>query len=412
MAPLAQLTAVRRHLKLSKILAASSVALIFHTCYKYLLIMPSVDIDLIPSVDMDLSQYTESILIPYIYPFSTLHVPQVLCTIEGVEIKMPVDTGSTGVLIGAPILPNVDSSVGQPAHHFFTSSKILYVGRLVELPIKFRGEGNSVTAKVPILIVDKSWRCPWYDPSRDTFNCPLGPDGQKPVERNTSNITYMGVGFGRNAPEDGMSYGNPSLNPFLNIDFIDGRPVLPASWRAGYIVLTGGVRVGLTPQNTQNFVFEALRPGLTHHVDPRDWAMARMCLQINSEGSSCGSGLVDTGIAQMYIRGEESLSIPQVTIRNPNKHGRAKWVKRVKPGTTITVSFPSLKNPIFSYSFTVGNGSKVEPSYVVPGKETSPAFVNTGRHFLLGYSVAFDAVGGRFGFRPVPPSSFLAEELI
>jgi hypothetical protein len=359
-----------------------------------------------PSEDTDLSQYTDTVFVPFIHKFSPKHEPQVMCTIDGVNIEMPVDTGSTGLLIGAPILRNIDPKVGEPAHHFFTSSKILYVGRLVELPVSFQGEtGSNATAKVPVLVVDKSWWCPWYTPGKDNFECPPGPNGEKAVERNTSRITYMGVGFGRNCPTDGMPIAAPQVNPFLNIDAINGSPASQNSMRAGYIVTTKGIHLGLTPQNIQGFVFDDLRPGVTHNKDARDWAMARMCFKINGEGRSCGSVLVDTGIAQMYIRPQAGVSIPTVTIRNPNKHGHAKMVQRVKRGTQITVAFPSFDNQATSYSFTIGEGSSVEPNFVVPARATSTPLVNTGRNFLHGHSIAFDAIGGRFGFRPVHPSS-------
>jgi hypothetical protein len=358
-----------------------------------------------PSTYRNMVRTNNTIFIPFVHKFSHKHVPQVMCTIEGVRIKMPVDTGSTGLLVGAPILPNM-IDVGEPAHHFFTSSRILYVGRLVSLPVRFDGEADAyATAKVPILIVDKSWRCPWYKPGRDTFKCPLGPNGEKATERDTAHITYMGVGFGRNGPEDGMSHAAPSINPFLNIQNIDGAPIIPQSMRAGYIVTTKGVHLGLTSDAIRKFTFEDLQPGLTHEEDARDWAMARMCFSINGEGKSCGSMLVDTGIAQMYIRPDEGVSVPTVTIRNPNKHGYAKMVQRVKRGTRIEVAFPSFDREVTSYSFTVGEGSAVEPNYVVPARATSAPFVNTGRNFLQGYSIAFDAIGGRFGFRPVQTSS-------
>jgi hypothetical protein len=359
-----------------------------------------------PSTDTDLSQYTNSIFIPFIYKFSTKHVPQVMCTIEGVDIEMPVDTGSTGTLIGAPILPNISSTAGTPAHHFFTSSKILYVGRLVELSMDFVGEhGSYATAVVPVLVVDKSWRCPWYNPGKGRFECPPGPNGEKATERSTSNITYMGVGFGRNGPKDGMPYAAPSINPFLNVKAVDGEPVSDTSMRAGYIVSTQGIHLGLTPKNTRGFAFMNLEPGLTHAEDARDWAMVEMCFSINDRGRNCGLALVDTGIAQMYIRAEEGVSIPTVYIPNPNPNGQAKMVKRVKPGTKITVGLPSLGRPATSYSFVVGNNSPIEPSYVFPQLPERPPYINTGRHLLFGYSIAFDAVGGRFGFRPVSSSS-------
>jgi hypothetical protein len=261
------------------------------------------------------------------------------------------------------------------------------------------------TAKVPILIVDESYRCPWYDPTKDGFDCPVGPNGEKAVQRDTSNITYMGVGFGRNEPRDGMPYAIPDMNAFLNLESINGRKVATGALRSGYIVSTEGVQLGLTSENTSGIAFEDLQAGLTHENDPRDWAMAKMCFSIDGGGAHCGAALIDTGISQMYLRAGEGVLIPTVTIRNPNRHSRTKMVRRVKPGTNITVGFPSLESPVSSYSFVVGEGSKMEPSHAVPGKAVSPPFINTGRHFLFGYSIAFDAVGGRFGFRPVQSNS-------
>jgi hypothetical protein len=349
-----------------------------------------------------LSRCTNTIFIPFIYKFSPKHVPQVMCSIEGVDIKMPVDTGSTGTLIGAPILPNVPTTEGKPAHHFFTSSKILYVGRLVKLPMDFVGEaGSYATANVPILIVDKSWRCPWYDPSKDRFECPPGPDGEQAEERDTSQITYMGVGFGRNGPRDGMPYATPSINPFLNIDAIDGEPITDGTLGPGYIISTEGVQIGLTSKNTKAFAFSSLAPGLNHGEDARDWAMAKMSFSIDGKEQNCGTLLVDTGIAQMYIRAEQGVSIPTVIIPNPNPDGHAKMVKRVKPGTNIAIGSPSLDRPATSYSFVVGESSPIQPNYVFPQLPEHPPYVNTGRNLLFGYSIAFDAVRGRFGFRPV-----------
>ncbi|KAH8725231.1 hypothetical protein GQ44DRAFT_223766 [Phaeosphaeriaceae sp. PMI808] len=363
-------------------------------------------ISIMLSANTDLSQYTSTIFIPFVYKFSSKHVPQVMCTIEGATIKMPVDSGSTGILIGAPILSNVDPTVGQPAHHFFTSSKILYVGRLVKLPIKFDGEASSyATAKVNVLVVDKSWWCPWYNPDKDGYKCPPGPHGEKAAERDTSRITYMGIGFGRNRPGDGMPIAVPSVNSFLNIDTINGMPVSYNSMRTGYIITTKGVHIGLTTNNAQGFTFQNLSPGSTHDQDPRDWAMAQMCFNINGEGKNCGAVLVDTGISQMYIRPDEGVTIPTVTIRNPNKNGHAKMVKRVKRGNKIAVAFPSFDSAAASYSFTIGDGSAIEPNFVVPARGSFPPFVNTGRNFLYGYSIAFDAIGGRFGFQPVHSNS-------
>lgn len=371
--------------------------------------MPTTTTTVTPSEDStDVAQHTDTIFLPYIYKFSAQHVPQIRTTIDDVDIEMPVDTGSTMTLVGASILPNIPRNIGEPAHHFFTSSKILYVGRLVELPVTFHGEsGAHAVARVPVLLVDKSWTCRWYDPSTPAgrFECPKGPNGEEPVERDTSRITYMGVGFGRNGPKDGMPYASPKVNAFLNIESINGRVVSRGSMRAGYEISSQGVHLGLTQVVIEGFRFTTLEPGITHAEDPRDWAMVKMCFSVNGEGRHCGPGLVDTGISQMYIRAEEGFTIPNVMVRNPNTNGTAKMVKRVKPGTKLAIGFPALDEPVMSYALVVGEGSQVEPSYVFPEASLRPPFVNTGRNLLWGYSIAFDAVDGRFGFRRVDSMS-------
>jgi hypothetical protein len=222
----------------------------------------------------------------------------------------------------------------------------------------------------------------------------------------------MGVGFGRNELKDGMPYGVPQLNPFLNIESINGRKVTSTSLRSGYTISSQGIGLGLTAESTLGFAFTNLDPGSTYSEDARDWAMVRMCFSINGGGRYCGPGLVDTGIPQMYIRAEEGVSIHSVTIPNPNPNGIAKMVERVKRGTRIAVGFPSLDKAATSYSFAVGEDLPMEPSYVVPAKAASPPFVNTGRNFLFGYSVAFDAIGGRFGFHPASGGSSFSPSLL
>lgn len=362
-----------------------------------------------PSTDIDLSDYTQSISLPFIYKLSPKHVPQVWCTVAGNRIPMPVDTGSTGILVSAPLLPNVGSEVGESAHHFFTSSRILYVGRLVKLAITFEGEaGTSATAAVPVLVVDNSWLCPWYNPSRDTFECPPGPNGEEAIRRD-NRTTYMGVGFGRNCPRDGMPIAAPSVNPFLNIDHVNGCPVDDTSMRTGYEVSSTGIIIGLTTQNSRGYTFQKLEPGCTHDQDERDWAMAKMTLKVNDEPNCHGDVLVDTGIAHSYIKVDEGVLVPNVTIPNPNPKGYAKNVRRVKSGTRVAVGFPLLDQMTPSYSFVSGGGSFIEPTFIVPDRATDRAFVNTGRNVLFRHSIAFDAVGGRFGIREASStaSSFL-----
>lgn len=326
-------------------------------------------------------------------------------------MDMPVDTGSTGMLVGASLLPHLAPGTGTPAFHYLTSSRILYNGRLVNLTVTFHGsEGSYAEAKSPVFVVDKSWVCPWYDPNKDGFSCPPGPNGEQPVLRNKPQITYMGIGFGRNRPGSGQPGAVPAANPFLNIASVNGRALSSGEMQLGWIISTQGVQVGLTEANTKGFHFTQLEEGVIHNEDARDWAMVKTHFSVNGkEAGAGGYGLVDTGIAQMYIRADKDCRLPVVKIRNPNRNGTAKEVERVKPGTHISVGFSALgKGEVVRYSFVVGGVSPMAPSFVAPGKQTPGPFVNTGRNFLYGYSIAFDAVRGRFGFSPAqlsPPSS-------
>jgi hypothetical protein len=355
----------------------------------------------------DAPRHATSIFLPYTKPFAAASVPRVKTTIEGVDHDMPLDTGSTGILVGAPLLPSLDPSDGVPAYHYLTSSRILYNGRLINLIVTFHGSGNSYAkASVPVFIVDKSWTCPSYDPNKDTFTCPPGPGGKQPTPRDTSQIMYMGVGFGRNRPGNGQPSAVPSANPFLNIVSMNGRDLPSRVGRAGWVISTEGVHVGLTEANTRGFNFTRLERGVMSATDPRDWAMARMRFSIAGMRNGLGYGLVDSGVAQMYIRAEDGFGVPTVKIPDPHGDRSDEYVERVKVGTPISIGFPSLgEKQVAGYTFVVGEQSPMAPSYVAIGKQTPAPYVNTGRSFLCGYSIAFDAVDGRFGFRPAGVST-------
>jgi hypothetical protein len=72
-------------------------------------------------------------------------------------------------------------------------------------------------------------------------------------------------------------------------------------------------------------------------------------------------------------------------------------------GMVLSTSFNAACNASYagSYTFTVADGLKVEPSesQPLPFVEANGAYVNTGRDFLNGFDIAYDAVGGRFGLR-------------
>jgi hypothetical protein len=262
--------------------------------------IPSSDTTSSTALASSETKYTKSVFLPYVHKFGTKGVPMVWVTIhsgtEDVRLDMPVDTGSTGLLIGAPLLPGIDPKAGTRGRQYLSSSHIVYVGRYLDLNLTFHGSRSVIAeSQVPVLIVDKSWVCPWYDPSKHGFECPLGPEGQKPIQRDVGRITYMGVGFGRNRNAEGQRTATSWGNPFLNINSINGTRLGTDDMKAGYIVSTKGIELGLTQENMRGYKFMRLEPGVTHAVDARDWAMPRMQFRVNGQKSIPGYALIDTG---------------------------------------------------------------------------------------------------------------------
>ncbi|KAF2491488.1 hypothetical protein BU16DRAFT_440179, partial [Lophium mytilinum] len=344
-----------------------------------------------------------SVFLPFVSPLKINEPPLLPATISNTPLIFPIDTGSTGILLGHPKLPFLNTTGYPPAHSYLSSSNLLYAGSLVPLTLTFIAS-TTATSTVPVLIVDAKTHCPWYNPLTDAGTCPPNPSNHSDTGTAlpTAGISYMGVGFGRNTGDGEQPKAIPAANPFLNLDSVDDIPVDSGAWHTGYILNTTGVTLGLTPNNTEDFAWAMLEPGTTHAEDPRDWAMPSMCVRVNDEAEDCGAALIDTGIAQMYLRRAVGRVTPNHTLSKPMR-------RRVDDGVKIAVDFLSSegvgekKEVVVGYEFVVGEGSKMEPVFVVPetqkeGKARVP-FVNTGRGFLLGYEVAFDAIGGRFGFK-------------
>ena len=132
--------------------------------------------------------------------------------------------------------------------------------------------------------------------------------------------------------------------------------------------------------------------------DPRDWAELDMSFKFNGAGNYKGKALVDTGVPQMFLQSAPVASLPNVTIINRKPSSAPKYTKRVTPGTHLDFAFPSIEKGVAWYNFDVGDEEfPSQSAYVQPVKGGTGPFVNTGRNFLYGFPILFDAVGGRFG---------------
>lgn len=112
-------------------------------------------------------------------------------------------------------------------------------------------------------------------------------------------MAYMGIGFGRNEPGSGLTYGTPSHNPFLNLISINGQA--PMWLRNGYMISTRGASLGLTSNNTAGAAWTQLEK-MAGQSDPRAWAAPLVAFTVNdSKSPTQANALIDTSITQMYI---------------------------------------------------------------------------------------------------------------
>jgi len=104
-----------------------------------------------------------------------------------------------------------------------------------------------------MLALETQYTCPDWS---EKANQPTCAEPRKTVTRPTG-IAYMGVGFGRE--HDGQPQGTPDKNPLLNLTAIDGTPIQPGTYRAGYVVTPSGVHVGLSAANSHDFALGKLQ---------------------------------------------------------------------------------------------------------------------------------------------------------
>jgi hypothetical protein len=277
---------------------------------------------------------------------------------------------------------------------YLSSSRKLYVGNWIQSDIQFL-ESDVVTS-VPILVVSKRYVCPGYNSRTD------GPNCTSPTETidMPTRISLLGVGFGRQF--DGQPQGNPDKNPFLNVVNIRGTPITPTShFRTGYKITKEGVTLGLTANNTAGFSFTDLNDGVTE--DSRDWAPIPACIRVGTVPcvSANATALIDTGIDQMYLTVPPSMSV-ETHVEASRSTGAN--VSVLDDRQVVEVQYGRLGRNAARYSFKVGDMDSVKtgvapPQVIVTRSSTKKPFVNTGRHFLRGFEVIFDAAGGRYGFK-------------
>jgi hypothetical protein len=308
-------------------------------------------------------------------------VPKLKISFGDTPSEIVMDTGSTGIVVSASRIPNIDAlPSGGDGRLTYSSSGRIMIGRWVVTPVTIIG-GNGATARtapMPVLAVTRIECTSWARRCTPTDN----PRG----------VAMMGVGFGRE--HDHQTQSGPDRNPFLRIAHTAERASDGESardMRRGYVVTRRGVHLGLTADNTRG-AFHWLQ--LARMDDGRDWRETPACISVNNGNAACGAMLVDTGITTMF------LTVPEDQVARALRRGPNRSIT-LAAGSKVTISAGPADAPQASYTFAVGD----RRNPLAPDRITfirrggGAAFVNTGVHFLNGFDYLFDNDGGRVGFR-------------
>ncbi|KAK6540263.1 hypothetical protein TWF694_009076 [Orbilia ellipsospora] len=343
-----------------------------------------------PGFQWDTKACSESYTASWVDPIGNwANPPKVNINVAGVDLVATVDTGSTGLVASMSLFPNHNFTLKTPTSIFYTSSHWLEEGYEEWIDMTFGPYGM----KTKILVKDHEVCCPTFDPATDGERCPTSKivDGcicskNCPSSSSTSSgtstvasrklaaratvaaVAYMGIGFGRGDP--------PIENPFMDIVTYNGNPISD-SFCQGYAITNTGLTLGLNKQSTDGFNWTPLEQNNTSGM--RDWDTPPMEYTVDESPNTEGTLLVDTGIANSYFS-----STPSYTSQS-----------------TFNVSFPGDTGK-FTVTYDMSEGNTNSPNPMQPiafGASSKAGYINSGRKLLNCFDVAYDPVGGNFGYR-------------
>jgi hypothetical protein len=323
----------------------------------------------------DLSRYSQSYQLPFSNQvnYDNLRSMNVRVSINGgPALRVQVDTGSVGMVIGAVDVPNIDPKA--PAGSIlYSSSGIELDGVWTPATVTFLdakdAHGNPATAKIPVLAVDV----------RKTTGIGVNAGAKAPTTKLNPRPLMLGIGFGRGKE------AHPEKNAFINLTEMQAGTMC-----RGYTITPDGISLGLTPANTapgyiyQKLTERALAPDVVgKDAGLKDWQTTPgSCTVGNDYKSPLAAVLMDTGLTNMILcdpAGPQSGDVPD--------------------GTQITVN---LLGGQLHYSFKVGDKSDpVVPRKVSWDKPRVGCTINTGLRSLARYDYLFDDTDGYLALRPI-----------
>jgi hypothetical protein len=303
-------------------------------------------------------------------------VPHLRISLGGRSYGVVMDTGSTGVVVSADKIPDIERlpSLG-PGKLTYSSSGRIMVGRWVVTAVTVTGaNGASVTTvPIPVLAVTRI-ECTATARRCTPNDAPRG-------------VSMLGIGFARRG--DHQMQSGPDANPFLNVATASG-----SNMRRGYVVTRQGVQVGLAGDKARDD-FATVK--LVRAADDRDWSPAPACITVDGKApAACGSLLMDTGVTTMYLTVPEDQAPSELRTWDEGS-------PTLRPGTKVRIAIPDVASTRAFYAFSVGEEtSPLAPDRLVlvgRANATRTPFVNTSVRFLNGFDYLYDADGGFVGLR-------------
>ncbi|WP_156878720.1 hypothetical protein [Roseomonas gilardii] len=304
-------------------------------------------------------------------------VPKLLVSFGDEAHEAVMDTGSTGVLVAATMIPHWDTlpSLGDARLTYSSSGRVME-GRWVVTPVSIAGaNGNTMTTRpMPVMAVTR-------------ISCLSNARNCEPEEM-PRRVAMLGIGFARQG--DHQAQSTPDRNPFLQMPATVASKV-----RRGYVVSRDGVRIGLRPDAIEEGFFAV---SLSRSQQFDDWAPPPACISVaNHVPPACGTMLMDTGVDRAF------LTVPLAQLDGVTSHAE-KGEPQLLPGTRIAVQLSRSGSSPWGYSFAADDaGDPVAPrgvTLVRPGQ--GPTFINTSFHFLNGFDYLYDAERGIVGYRARP----------
>jgi predicted aspartyl protease len=273
-----------------------------------------------------------------------------------------VDTGSTGVVLSASSIADVDRlpSLGKASLTYSSSGRIM-MGRWVVTRLTIAGRNATVTTDpIPVLAVER-------------IDCTPNARRCTPMAHPAS-VAMLGIGFAREY--DHQPDGTPDHNPLLHLVGIASQ---------AYMLTRRGVRLGAS---SEGFTLLHLQRDAAHG----DWASAQACIRLNDLKPACGNLLVDTGITGMFMTlPPEHLPL---SLTDPT---------HLRDGTSVAIDLvPATgQDAALGYAFKLGEGGEdtAPSSLILAGIGRRATFVNTGVHLLNRFDYLYDAGAGVVGFR-------------